>query len=229
MAGTKIKDEFKELISPFLKFKLKELRDKFGENSREYQAISKQYVKDSNEKLIFGNLEKGRHYQSGVRAYYDNKLVKGIERLYKRTILLEPTTVCAAHCRWCVRGQYPVETMDKDSISNATKYMGTDERKEDLREVLITGGDPLMSVPLLSFTLGEIKKNAPNINIVRIASRVPFHDPERINDNMLEIFSQYDNFRFELGTHINHPIEFWEESIISIKKLQKVGFRILEF
>ena len=50
MAGTKIKDEFKELISPFLKFKLKELRDKFGENSREYQAISKQYVKDSNEK-----------------------------------------------------------------------------------------------------------------------------------------------------------------------------------
>ena len=76
--------------------------------------------------------------------------------------------------------------MDKDSISNATKYMGTDERKDDLKEILITGGDPLMSVPLLSFTLGEIKKNAPNINIVRIASRVPFHDPERINDNMLE-------------------------------------------
>ena len=226
MAGTKIKDEFKELISPFLRFKLKDLKDRFGENSREYIAIAKQYITDPNEKFIVANLEKGRHYQSGVKAYYDNKPLKGIERLYKRTILLEPTTVCAAHCRWCVRGQYPVETMDKDSISNATKYMGTDERKDDLKEVLITGGDPLMSVPLLSFTLGEIKKNAPNINIVRIASRVPFHDPERINDNMLEVFSQYDNFRFELGTHINHPIEFWDESVVSIKKLQKIGFRI---
>ena len=226
MAGTKIKDEFKELISPFLRFKLKDLKDRFGENSREYIAIAKQYIRDPNEKLIVENLEKGRHYQSGVKAYYDNKPLKGIERLYKRTILLEPTTVCAAHCRWCVRGQYPVETMDKDSISNATKYIGTDERKDDLKEILITGGDPLMSVPLLSFTLGEIKKNAPNINIVRIASRVPFHDPERINDNMLEIFSQYDNFRFELGTHINHPIEFWEESVASIKNCKKL---VLEF
>ena len=226
MAGTKIKDEFKELISPFLRFKLKDLKDRYGENSREYAAIAKQYITDPNEKFIVANLEKGRHYQSGVKAYYDNKPLKGIERLYKRTILLEPTTVCAAHCRWCVRGQYPVETMDKDSISNATKYMGTDERKEDLKEVLITGGDPLMSVPLLSFTLSEIKKNAPNINIIRVASRVPFHDPERINDNMLEVFSQYDNFRFELGTHINHPIEFWDESVVSIKKLQKIGFRI---
>ena len=198
MAGTKIKDEFKELISPFLRFKLKDLKDRYGENSREYVAIAKQYITDPNEKFIVANLEKGRHYQSGVKAYYDNKPLKGIERLYKRTILLEPTTVCAAHCRWCVRGQYPVETMDKDSISNATKYMGTDERKDDLKEVLITGGDPLMSIPLLSFTLSEIKKNAPNIEIVRVASRVPFHDPERINDAMLEVFSEYENFRFEL-------------------------------
>ena len=226
MAGTKIKDQFRELISPFLKFKMEELKEKFGEDSREYLSIARQYIQDPLEKNIEAGLEKSRHYQSGVKAYYDNKPVKGIERLYKRTILLEPTTVCAAHCRWCVRGQYPVETMTKDDITNATKYMGSDERREDLKEVLITGGDPLMSVPLLSYTLSEIKKNAPNINIVRVASRVPFHDPERINNAMLEVFSEYNNFRFELGTHINHPVEFWEESVESIKKLQSVGFRI---
>ena len=133
MAGTKIKDQFRELISPFLKFKMEELKNKFGEDSAEYLAISKQYVVNPLEKNIVGDLEKSRHYQSGVKAYFDNKPLKGIERLYKRTILLEPTTVCAAHCRWCVRGQYPVETMDKDSISNATKYMGTDERKDELK------------------------------------------------------------------------------------------------
>ena len=226
MAGTKIKDQFKELISPFLKAKMDEIKKSYGEASREYFAIAKQYIQDPLESKIVASLEKPRHYQSEVRAYYDNKPVKGIERLYKRTILLEPTTVCAAHCRWCVRGQYPVETMSKDSISNATKYMGSDERREELKEVLITGGDPLMSLPLLTFTLNEIRKNAPNIKIIRVASRVPFHDPERINDAMLEMFSNFGDFRLELGTHINHPIEFWKESVESLKKLQSVGFRI---
>ena len=226
MAGTKIKDQFKELISPFLKSKMEEAKKNYGESSSEYLAIARQYIQDPLETKIVGGLEKPRHYQSEVRAYYDNKQVKGIERLYKRTILLEPTTVCAAHCRWCVRGQYPVETMSKDNISNATKYMGSDERREELKEVLITGGDPLMSIPLLAFTLNEIKKNAPNIKIVRIASRVPFHDPERINNTMLEMFSDFSDFRLELGTHINHPVEFWKESVESLKKLQSVGFRI---
>ncbi len=226
MAGTKIKDQFKELISPFLKSKMEEAKKNYGESSSEYLAIARQYIQDPLETKIVGGLEKPRHYQSEVRAYYDNKQVKGIERLYKRTILLEPTTVCAAHCRWFVRGQYPVETMSKDNISNATKYMGSDERREELKEVLITGGDPLMSVPLLAFTLNEIKKNAPNIKIVRIASRVPFHDPERINNTMLEMFSDFSDFRLELGTHINHPVEFWKESVESLKKLQSVGFRI---
>ena len=226
MAGTKTKDEFKELISPFLKSKMIKAEKELGKNNSDYIALEKQYKINSLEKKIDANLEKPRHYQSGVSGYYDNKPIIGLERLYKKTILIEPTTVCAAHCRWCVRGQYPVQTMSKENISNATKYIGTEERANELDEVLITGGDPLMSVPLLEYTINEITKNAKNIKIIRIASRVPFHDPERINDKMLDVFSKFKNFRFELGTHINHPVEFWPESIVSIKKLQSVGFRI---
>jgi len=226
MAGTKKKDEFKELISPFLKSKMVKAEKDLGKNSSEYIALKSQYVINSLEKKIDGNLEKPRHYQSGISGFYDNKPLVGLERLYKKTILIEPTTVCAAHCRWCVRGQYPVQTMSKENIINATKYIGSEERASELDEVLITGGDPLMSVPLLEFTLSELQKNSKNIKIIRIASRVPFHDPERINDKMLEVFTKFKNFRFELGTHINHPVEFWPESLISIKKLQSVGFKI---
>ncbi len=226
MAGTKQKDFFKELISPFLKYKMEEIKKNKGASSREYIALDKQYNYDSRESFVEENLEKPRHYQSEVQGFWDNKPLVGLERLYKRTILIEPTTVCAAHCRWCVRGQYPVKTMKKEDIINASKFIGSDERKNNLKEVLITGGDPLMSIPLLSFTIDQIKKNSPNISIIRIASRVPFHDPERINDNMLEVFSKHKDLRFELGTHINHPVEFWEESVQSIKKLQSVGFRI---
>lgn len=226
MAGTKIKDEFKELVSPFLKSKFNSIEKEFGKLSEEYIALEKQYIKNNLEKLIDPSFEKSRHYQSGLRGFYDNKPLVGLERLYKKTILIEPTTVCAAHCRWCLRGQYPVETMSKENIINATKYMGSEERKDELDEVLITGGDPLMSLPLLDFTLEQIIKNAKNIKIIRIASRVPFQDPLRINEKMLEIFLKYSNLRFELGTHINHPVEFWDESIEAVKKLQSVGFTI---
>ena len=226
MAGTKIKDQFKELISPFLKSKMNDALKKYGESSKEYFSLKSMYVISSLEKKIEKVFEKQRHYQCGISGFYDNKPLVGLERLYKKTILLEPTTVCAAHCRWCLRGQYPVETMSKDNITNATKYIGTEERKKEVDEVLITGGDPLMSLPLLDFTLNELRKNAKNIKIVRVASRVPFQDPIRINDKMLEVFSSYKNFRFELGTHVNHPIEFWKESVEAIKKLQSIGFRV---
>lgn len=226
MAGTKIKDEFKELVSPFLKSKFSETEKKYGKLSKEYEALEKQYIKNKLEKFIDPSLEKPRHYQSGLKGFYENKPLVGLERLYKKTILIEPTTVCAAHCRWCLRGQYPVETMQKDDITNAAKFMGTEERRKELDEVLITGGDPLMSLPLLDYTINEISKYADNIKIIRVASRVPFQDPARINEKMLEIFSKNNKLRFELGTHINHPIEFWDESIEAIKKLQSVGFKI---
>ena len=157
MAGTKEKDKFKELISPFLKSKMSKAEKELGKNSSDYIALEKQYVINSLENKIDGNLEKPRHYQSGISGFYDNKPLVGLERLYKKTILIEPTTVCAAHCRWCVRGHYPVQTMTKDNIINATKYIGSDERAKELDEVLITGGDPLMST-LLEFTLNEIRK-----------------------------------------------------------------------
>ncbi len=226
MAGTKIKDQFKELISPFLKSKMNDVLKKYGETSKEYFALKSMYVNSSLEKKIEKVFEKPRHYQSGISGFYDNKPLVGLERLYKKTILLEPTTVCAAHCRWCLRGQYPVDTMSKENITNACKYIGSDERKENVDEVLITGGDPLMSLPLLDFTLNELRKFSKNIKIIRVASRVPFQDPIRINDKMLEVFSSYKNFRFELGTHVNHPIEFWKESVEAIKKLQSIGFKI---
>ena len=43
---------------------------------------------------------------------------------------------------------------------------------------------------------------------------------------MLEVFSEIDSIRFELGTHVNHAIEFWPETIKALKKLKNVGFRI---
>ena len=114
MAGTKT-GEFKEIISPYLKKLIKDMELKYGVNSKEALSIKKQYLYDKTEK-IRSNSESLRHYFSEVDIDFNGKKVIGVERLYKKTILIEPTTVCAAHCRWCLRGQYPVKTMKSDEI-----------------------------------------------------------------------------------------------------------------
>lgn len=224
MAGAK-EGEFQELVSPFLRAKLAEAVALHGRDSVPVRAIERQYLKSPLESQIRAD-DRRRHYESELTLTFDGKPVAGVERLYRRTILIEPTTVCAAHCRWCLRGQYPVRTMSRDEILHATRYIGSPEVAADVNEVLITGGDPLMSLPLLEFTLDALRRNASNIRIVRIGSRVPFQDPERINDAMLEIFARYTDFRFELGVNVNHPVEFWPESVAAIRRLQGVGLRL---
>ncbi|MBL42179.1 MAG: hypothetical protein CMM49_05935 [Rhodospirillaceae bacterium] len=223
MAGAK-KGNFRELISPFLANKLLEIEEAYGNNSNEYHGLAKQYLKSPSEDIILPD-DRRRHYESEVNIEFDGKPVLGVERLYKKTVLLEPTTVCAAHCRWCLRGQYPVKTLTKDNLEHSVRYIGSDLLNKDVDEVLITGGDPLMSPTMLDESLSLIKKEAPNIKIIRIGSRVPFQDPIRINSNLLNVFETY-NFRYELGVNVNHPVEFWRESIEALDRLKEIGFKI---
>ncbi|MBF0166035.1 MAG: radical SAM protein [Alphaproteobacteria bacterium] len=224
MAGAR-EGAFRELISPFLRAKIEEAAQRFGEASPQHAALTRQYVKSPQEDFLQTS-ERGRHYQSEIHISFENQPVIGVERLYKRTILIEPTTVCAAHCRWCLRGQYPIQTMKPEQILHAARFIGADFQRDDISEVLITGGDPLMSLNLLRCTLDALQTHAPNVRTVRIGSRVPFQDPERVSGAMLELFSGYRHFRFELGCNVNHPIEFWPESITAIRRLQDIGFRI---
>ena len=159
MAGTKT-GEFKELISPFLKSKIASAAQQFGPHSRELRALTRQYVKDPLEDVVQPN-ERRRHYESEATFSFEGRPLVGVERLYRRTVLIEPSTVCAAHCRWCLRGQYPIKTMKEDDIVHAARYFGSPEQRDDLDEVLITGGDPLMSLPLLGYTVQNLRQHAP--------------------------------------------------------------------
>ncbi|MEM7300438.1 MAG: radical SAM protein [Pseudomonadota bacterium] len=222
MAGAK-SGNFRELISPFLKDKIREAEQSGDQAS--VNALLMQYRRDSREDDIT-ELERRRHYESELSIEFEGEPLVGVERLYRRTILIEPTTVCAAHCRWCLRGQYPVKTMYKDDIARAARYVGSAAVRDDIREVLITGGDPLMSRPLLAHTIEQLVSHAENIRIVRIGSRVPFQDPQRINEEMIAVFNRYPQLRFEVGVNVNHPVEFWPESTEALKRLRDAGVRL---
>ena len=153
-----------EKLTPYLQQKLVETSEKYGIDSEEYKAFERQYLKSKSEDEI-NHEDRLRHYQSEVHVHYEGKPLRGVERLYRRTILLEPTMVCAAHCRWCLRGQYPQFGLTEDEITNFAKYTGSDEVKDDLKEILVTGGDPFMVPKRLKFIFSQINKFAPNIHI----------------------------------------------------------------
>jgi lysine 2,3-aminomutase len=120
MAGAKA-GNFNELISPFLRKKILEAEQQFGAHSFEYRALTSQYIVSPEENRIYP-WERRRHYEADMALTFEDKPLVGVERLYRRTILIEPSTVCAAHCRWCLRGQYPTGAMQRDDIALAARY-----------------------------------------------------------------------------------------------------------
>ncbi len=218
---------FPEKLSGFLRARLADLRAKHGENSPQYLGLARQYLKDPREdsEAPEQNL---KHYEAGVTATAEAEgaLPPGLERLYRRTLVIEPTFACMAYCRYCLRSNYPKHTLTEDQLIEVARYCGSDENRDYLNEVLITGGDPVIIPRRVELLLQALLEYAPNIRIIRLATRVPTQDPERIDEDALNLFRGKPSLRFELATQINHPVEFCDESIAALRAIRDLGVKI---
>ncbi len=222
--STVAESSWPEKVSPFLKKKMEETKAEFGEKSPHYQDIARQFLRNDQEYLEENSHARLRHYNADMHFSDSDDAEIGMERLYRRTMLLELTTVCFAHCRWCLRSNYHNFTLSKEQIRNNIALLSDPLAKNTVTEVLITGGDPLVSPQRLDYTLEEITRRAPHVKIVRIGTRIFTQNPEHIDDYVVEIFAKHrKNLRLEIGTQINSPHEFWSESVDAIKRLQDCG------
>ncbi len=211
MAGIIKKGIFPEKISPFLRRKMDQLRKERGEHSEEYRALALQY-KQSDLEFVETTEQNVRHWEADLAVESDHYALKGLERLYRQSLVIEPTLICAAHCRYCLRGNYDVFTLTEGQLLDIAKYCGSEAVREDLEEVLVTGGDPLIVPQRLNYLVETLIEHAPNIRIIRIGTRLPQQDPDRIDNNVYEIFRKHgSDVRFEMATQINHPVELFPE------------------
>jgi lysine 2,3-aminomutase len=222
MAGARA-GVFKELITPFLHEKLALLRRDHGEESREYLAIARQYIKSDLEEKIETGTQRRRHYEAEVHVEFNGVRLAGVERLYRNTVLLEPTTACAAHCRWCLRGQYEIGALNSAQILSNLDYFAS---LSEISEILITGGEPLIAVSQLEFILDKIDERVPQVEVVRIGARLLTHAPERLTERTMRVLAKRRRFRIEIGLHICHPIEFWDETVEKIRTLRGAGITL---
>lgn len=215
---------FREKLSAFLRTQYAEAARDPERNADVLNSLRLQYLVDEREQQILPH-QRRRHFESGVDVRFDGRVVRGVERLYRRTLLLMPTLVCAAHCRWCLRGQYPIENMSLEEIDLAARYCGEAPETATVEEVLVSGGDPLMDLTRLERVFDAFERFAPRVKVLRLASRVPLQDPARVDDRLLNFLRQRHG-RAEIGLHVNHASELFPAVRDALERIAGAGVRI---
>jgi EF-P beta-lysylation protein EpmB len=145
----------------------------------------------------------------------------GVLHKYHGRALLLVTGACAVHCRYCFRRTFPYAEFraSADEWRSALSYLADDA---SLREVILSGGDPLSLSdrrlsPLLA-ALGRI----PHLERLRIHSRQPIVLPERVDDGLLDLLAQ-TRLRRVLVVHANHPREIDDRVRGGLERLAAAG------
>ncbi len=146
--------------------------------------------------------------------------VPGIVHRYPDRVLFLVSAICASYCRFCTRKR---KVGNESKIKSADIASGIDYIKnhEEIRDVIISGGDPLMlNDDKLESILAKIRE-IPHIQILRIGSRVPCVLPQRVTQNLVDMIKKYHPVYMNL--HFNHPDEITEESKRALNMLANAG------
>jgi lysine 2,3-aminomutase len=93
------------------------------------------------------------------------------------------------------------------------------KRTPQVRDVLLSGGDPLVLAPKLLEELISRLREIPHIEIIRIGSRVPVFMPMRVTSELTEMLEKYHPIW--LNIHVNHPNEITAELAEACDRMTK--------
>ncbi|MEM4267539.1 MAG: KamA family radical SAM protein [Candidatus Woesearchaeota archaeon] len=188
----------------------------------EDDPIWKQSVPKLEEILIDGNLD------PDPLSEEKQSPVPFLVHRYPDRVLLYVSNTCAVYCRHCTRKRKVGDDRKNpkiEDLKDAFEYIATSKYNQTpIRSVILSGGDPLLlNHYMLDEIIGKLKE-IPNVESLRIGTRVPVTDPERITAHLTNLLKKYDVAW--VNTHYNHPREITPESIEAIRKLRSAGVSI---
>ncbi|WP_420806380.1 KamA family radical SAM protein [Vulgatibacter incomptus] len=147
--------------------------------------------------------------------------VTSIVHKYPDRVLLLALDRCSVYCRHCTRrritGQ-PETEIDRSTIAEAVDYL---HAHPEVRDVLISGGDPfLLATSRLDELLGAIRA-VPHVQMIRIGTRVPVCTPMRVDDELCRVLRKHAPVF--VVTHFNHPKELTADSGAACERLVDHG------
>jgi lysine 2,3-aminomutase len=151
--------------------------------------------------------------------------IKGIVHRYPDRALLKPLLVCPVYCRFCFRR----ERIGPDGglLTDAELQAAYDwlRAHEAIREVILTGGDPLMLSPRRLAGIVAALSAIPHVEILRVHSRVPVADPARVTGALAAALAT--DKAMWLVVHANHAREFTDAARGAIRRVQAAAVPVL--
>lgn len=147
--------------------------------------------------------------------------VPGLVHRYPDRVLFLTTGFCATYCRYCTRSRIvgdPAQTFSSSEFEMQIEYI---KRTPQIRDVLLSGGDPLVLAPKILERILSALRAIPHVEIVRIGSRVPVFMPQRITDELCDMLQKYHPLW--LNIHVNSPNEISAELEAACDKLTRAG------
>jgi lysine 2,3-aminomutase len=142
---------------------------------------------------------------------------------YPDRCLAMVTEICAVYCRHCNRKRFWAARRGslKKRWQSMLEYLAT---ARQIREVIISGGDPLtLEDAVLDKLLGSLRA-LPHIEILRIGSRIPVVMPMRITRDLCRMLKRHRPLWF--NTQFNHPAEITPEAARACNRLQEAGIPV---
>ncbi len=147
--------------------------------------------------------------------------VKNVIRVYHDRIAFCVNNECALYCRFCLRKRMVGDedwSMKKRELEAALDWI---RRTPEIRDVLLTGGDPLVfSDDKLEWLLASLRE-IPHVEIVRLGTRLPVTLPFRVTDALCRVLARFHPIW--VNTHFNHPKELTEEAAEACDRLSRAG------
>jgi L-lysine 2,3-aminomutase len=149
----------------------------------------------------------------------------GLLHKYHSRVLMVTTGACAVHCRYCFRRHFPYSQGPRspEAWQPALEQIAADS---SLREVILSGGDPLTLVDAHLAALAERLAKIPHLRRLRIHTRLPIMIPERVTDELVD-WLRGTRLTPIMVIHANHAAELDDAVGAAIARLADAGIPLL--
>jgi lysine 2,3-aminomutase len=153
--------------------------------------------------------------------------VEGVVHRYPDRVLLRLTSICVVYCRFCFRretvGPGKATALSPAALARALDYI---RAHEDVWEVILTGGDPLVLSPRRLRAVMKQLGAIDHLKVVRIHTRVPVAEPSRVTPVLARALKASGKATY-LAVHVNHARELTQAARAAAARLADAGIALL--
>src|SRR5271154_6641072 len=147
--------------------------------------------------------------------------VPGLVHRYPDRVLFLVTDRCASYCRYCTRSRLVSNASGYDFQPEFDKQIAYIAAHPEIRDVLLSGGDPLLlSDEKLENLLSRLRP-IPHVEFLRLGTRIPVFLPQRITPELGAMLKQFHPLF--ISVHTNHPRELTTEVRDALGRLADAG------